>query len=76
MNITQLSNLTIKTFKANNNEVVRVSSRANKMFKNLSKFQKSKNEKFRTLIHTKNIRAIRESIFLTFDTKKVFNRLK
>lgn len=42
------------------------------MVKNLSQFQKSKNNKFKNLIH---IRAIKEPIFLTFNDKKVFNIL-
>lgn len=51
-------------FKTDNNKIVKGnSSRANKIFKNLFKFKKSKNSNSKNLT---NIKAIRKSIFLTF----------
>lgn len=42
-----LEALALKTFKANDNEVVKIDSRADKIFKNFSKFKKLKNRKFK-----------------------------
>ena len=60
-------------FKANNNEIIddNDNSRINKTIANLSKNNKSKN-----LTYISNIGAIRKSIFLTSNAKKIFNYLK
>lgn len=50
--------------------------KVDKIIKNLSKSQKSKNNKSKILKYVLNIRAIEESIFLTFVGKKTFNHLK
>ena len=63
-------NLISKVFKADNNEVVHSSDKANKIVVNLSKNKKSRN-----LMHMLNIGAIGECNFLTSDAKKVFNYL-
>ena len=56
---------------ANDNKIVIISdSRANKMFVNLSKNNKSKN-----LMYMPNIGAMEQSIFLISNDKKAFNRL-
>ena len=60
-----------KTFKADNNKIVRVGNRANKMVVN-----SFKNNKSRKLTCMLNIRAIRKSIFLISNAKKVFNYLR
>ena len=66
---TKSSNLTTKTFRANNNKVVEISgSRANKIIVNLSKNNKSRNS-----THLLNIKAMKEYIFLTFNVRKAFN---
>ena len=65
------SNLTPKAFKADNNEVVEVGSRANGTVVNLSKNKKSRN-----LTRVSNIRAIGKLNFLTSNTKKAFNYLR
>ena len=73
LKITKLSNLALKTFKANNNEVVKISGKAYKIFKNLSKSKKLKNKKSENLTY---IKVIEKPIFLTFNAKKIFNHLK
>ena len=73
LKITELSNSTSKIFKVSNNKVVQVNNRANKIFKNLSKFKKFKNKKFKNPIY---IRTIKKLLFLIFDFKKKFNHLK
>ena len=57
--------------KAYDNEVFEIDDRANKTVINLLKNNKSKNLK-----HILNIKAIKKSIFLTFNAKKIFNNLK
>ena len=70
--MTGLLDLVPKTFKANNNKIIRGgSNRTNKIVINLSK-----NNKFRNSMHMPNIEAKREFIFLIFNTKKAFNHLK
>lgn len=59
----------------NGNKVIKVSNRVDKIVKNLSKSQRSKNEKFK-IQKCKNIRAIKKLIFLIYSTKKVFNHLR
>lgn len=73
--MTRLSNLILKTPKANNNQVFDdiSSSKADKMVRNLFKFKKLKNNNFKNLTY---IRAIKKPIFLTFGTRKTFNLLK
>ena len=66
--------LSLKTFKTNNNKVVRVDNRANKIIVNL--FNKLKNNKSRNLIYIPNIRTTKELISPTFNAKKTFNYLK
>ena len=58
-------------FKADNNKIVEVSNKVNKIVVNLIKNNKSKN-----LTCMSNIRAIKESNFLTPNTKKAFNHSK
>ena len=60
-----------KPWKVNNNKVVDSCNRANKTIVILSHNNKSGN-----LTYIPNIKAIRKSIFLTFDNKKIFNHLK
>ena len=55
-----------KTFRANDDEVVGSSGRANKKVRN----------SFRKLTHMSNIGATGEPIFLTPDAKKAFNHLR
>ena len=62
--------MALKIFKANDNEIVKIGDRANKMVVNLSKNEKSKN-----LIRIPNIKVIKKFIFLTFNAKKAFNQL-
>ena len=64
-------------FKANNNEVVKNNSdKANKKFINSFKFNQLKNNEFKKLIYVLNIKAKKKLIFLTFNTKKIFNFLR
>ena len=66
LKIIKLSNLALKTFRANNDKFVRSDdNRANKII-NLSK----------NLAYMPNIEAIKKPIFLTLNTKKTFNNLK
>ena len=67
--------MALKPFKPNENEVVRVGNKANKLSKNLSKSKKSKNIKSRDLIYMSNIIAIEKPIFLTSNDKKASNHL-
>ena len=69
---TGLSESAPKTFKVDDNKVVvDGGSRANEMFVNLSKNNKSRN-----LICMPNIGAIKKSTFLTSNAKKTFNHLQ
>ena len=68
---TGLSNLAPKKFRANNNKIVGISSRANEMVIN-----SSKNNTSRKLTCMPNIGATRESIFVALNTKKTFNHLR
>ena len=65
--------MALKIFKTDDNEVVGVSSRIDKMFKNLSRSKKSKNKKFKNLNY---IVAMEKLIFLTLNTKNAFNYLR
>lgn len=65
-----------KIFRANDNEVVKVDARANKIVKNLSKFKMLKNSKFENLTYKSNIEAIGKLLFLIFNTKKVLKHLQ
>lgn len=57
--------------KVDNNKIVRGSSnKTDKLIKNLFKFKKLKNNKFKNLTC---IRAIEKSLFLTFGVKKTVN---
>ena len=60
-----------KVFKADDNNVIKVGSRTNKMILNL--FQ---NNKFKNLMYIQNIGATKKYIFFTFNVKKRFNTLK
>ena len=71
LKITELSNLALKAFKVDNNEVVEDGDRVNKIVVNLSKTNKSKN-----LIYISNIGAIKKPAFSITNIKKTFNRLK
>ena len=75
LKITKLSDdLALKMFKADGNEVVKGGGgKPDKTGKNLSKFKKLKNKKFKSLTH---IRAIGESLFLTSGIKEAFNYLR
>ena len=63
---TKSLNLTQKAFKSNNNKIVRIDNKANKI--NVDSFRNS--------MRIPNIGAIREPTFLTLDAKKNFNHLK
>lgn len=65
--------LALTTFRTNNNKIFEVDNRANKIFKNLSKYKKLKNEKFKNLIR---ISVTKELIFRISSTRKAFNFLK
>ena len=58
-------------FRANNNEIVRIDGKANKIVVNLSK-----NNKFEKLMHIAKIGTTRKPIFLITNAKKIFNYLK
>ena len=65
----------LKAFRADNNKIVKNnSSKTNKIVVNL--FNKSKNNKSRSLMHIPNIKAMKKPIFFTFNAKKTFNCLK
>ena len=66
-----LLDLVLIVFRVNDNEVVKVDNKTNKMIVNLSK-----NSKSRKLTYMPNIKAIKKSIFLTPNAKKIFNHLK
>ena len=70
-----LSNLVLNVFRTNDNEFVTANDGiANETVINLS--NKLKNNKSRNLMYVPNIKAMRKSIFLIFNAKKVFNYLK
>ena len=71
MKATGLSDLAQKAFKANNNKVVGVDGRANRIVVNLSK-----NEKIKNSTYMPNIGVTRKPNFLTSNTKKTFNYLQ
>lgn len=76
MKITVLfKELALKTFKIDNNKVVKIGKKANKIAKILFKARKSKNAIFKILICT-NIETIEELIFLIPNAKIVFNSLR
>ena len=58
--------MALKTFKTNNNKVIRVKDRVDKMVVNLLK----------NSIYILNIRAIRKPTFSTWNCKKTFNHLQ
>ena len=68
---TRLSNLVLKVFKADDNEVVKIGNKINKTVINLFKNNKSRN-----LTYIPNIGATKKSIFLTPNIKKIFNHLR
>ena len=70
--------MALKIFWVNNNKIVKSvsSSKANEIIRNLFKFKKLKNNKFKNLIYILNIKVIEKPSFLTFNTKKNFNYLK
>ena len=62
---------------ANNNKIVKGNSnRANKIFVDLFKSNKLKNNKSKKLIYISNIRVMRKIIFLILNVKEFFNCLK
>ena len=63
--------MALKKIRYNDNEVVKVGSKANKIVVNLFK-----NNKSRKLTHMLYIRATKKLIFLTSNAKKAFNHLK
>lgn len=67
--------LILKVFWINNNKIVKINDKVDKIFRTLFKFKKLKNKKIKILIYT-NIKVIKKPIFLIFITKKVFNYLK
>ena len=71
LKITRVSNLNLKTFKADDNKIVIVGCRANKTVVKLFK-----NNKLRNLTYMPNLKAIKKHIFLIPNTKKTFNYLK
>ena len=75
---TGLSNdLAPKMFKADGDEVVGGGGgKVNETVKNLSKPKKSENEKSEILMHSLDIRATREPMFLTPKARKAFNHLR
>ena len=75
LKITRSLDLALKAFKADYNKVVKDDdNRANEIVMNLS--NKLNNNKSKNLMHISNIRAIKKSIFLNPNAKKVFNYLK
>lgn len=65
-----------RVFGIDKNRVVRSNSSANKIVKNLLMSNISKNNKSRNLTYILTIEDIKEPIFLTSSTKKVFNYLE
>ena len=65
-----LLDLALKTFRADDNKVVGVGGRANKMFKILFRAKNLKNKKFKNGTY---IKAVEKLFFLIFDAKKAFN---
>ena len=55
----------LKAFKANNNKIIKDinSNKANEIIKNLFKFKKLKNKKFKNLTYIKNMKKIHISNF-------------
>ena len=68
---TRLSNLASKTFRVDNNKVVKDGKKANKTVINLFKNNKSWN-----LIYVPNIKFTKKHISLISNAKKSFNYLK
>ena len=67
--------LALKVFKTDNNKFVYVGcSRTNETVINLS--NQLKNDKSRNLTYMPNIEITRKTIFLTLNTKKIFNNLR
>ena len=62
--------LALKAFKTDDDKVVEVDSKANKIVVNLSK-----NKKFKNLTYMSNIRATGKPSFLIPNAKKTFNHL-
>ena len=72
LKITRLFYLALKTFRADNDKIVEAGdSKTNETIVNLS--NKSKNKQFENQTY---IKAIKKSICLTFNVKKIFNYLK
>ena len=71
LKVSGLLNLASKTFRIDNNKVVKVNDRINKTFVNLFKINKSQK-----LTCIPNIGAIKKPIFLIFNAIKAFNFLK
>lgn len=67
--------LALKVFKTNDNKIIAVSSRANKIFKNLSELKKSKNKNSRNLIYVQDIGTMEKPIFLISSIKNALNYL-
>ena len=68
LKIIKSSDLPLKIFKIDNNKVVEVGDRANKIVVN-----SFKNNKFWNLMYIPNIKATGKFIFLIFNPKKIFN---
>lgn len=64
----------LTTIKINNNKVIK--DNINRIIKNLFKFKKSKNNKFKNLLYISNIRTVEKFIFLISNFKKFLNFLK
>lgn len=67
--------LATKTFKTDNNEVVKINDRVDKIVKNWFKSKKLKNTKYKILICS-NIGVTRKYTFLTSGAKKAFSFLR
>lgn len=66
----------LKILEINNNEIMENGTKANKIFKNLPKFKRLKNNEFKNLTYILIIGIIKKYIFLTPSIKKTFNHLK
>lgn len=73
---TKSSNSTLKMLGINNNEIIKVGSKADEMVRNLFKSKKLKKDKLKNLIYVSNIGATRKLMFLIFSDKKTFNYLR
>ena len=73
---TGLSNLAPKAFRADDDEVVGIGSRADETFKNSSKSKQAKNDKFESSTRSSDIGATGKPIFLIPSAKKAFNHLR